>query len=210
MKQFAIAIAVVAAVMLPAAASASTPTLDLSPLDHSQCGGGTLVVDVTQDVINDADSGVAGNAWAFDDYQRQIRVWQTGPDTYCAILRYDGEFVTNAGPSPNNTGTLAAGVQGELAGGYRTTHFTGTFAPTAPTSGDLGTFDYACDTSFNCPGRVSWPSLYFSSTSGFDLEWWGWIYTTDANGTWVNAISGNLGDITGSPPPEDLAAGDGG
>jgi len=190
---------------LTAAASAGAgggPTLDLSPLQPNQCGPGTLVVNVTQHVINDADSGVAGNAWAFDKYERRIKVWKTGASTYCAIVRYAGEFTTNAGPSPGNTGIVAAGIDGEMKGGYRTTQFTGTFAPTNPTFGDLGMFDYACDTSFNCPGRVNWLTLYFSSTSGFDLAWWGWIYKTDANGSWVNAISGNLGDITGVQPNE--------
>ena len=210
MRRLLVAMSAAIAVGLTAAATAvsgSGPTLDLSPLRPSQCLPGTLVVNVTQHIISDADSGVAGNYWAFDNYERHIKVWQTGLTTYCAIVRYDGEFTTVAGPSPQNTGTVAADIQGEFKGGYRTTQFTGTWAPTKPTSGDLGTFDYACVLSAGnsvatCPGHVDWTTFYFSGTSGFDLAWWGWIYKTDANGTWVNAITGNLGDITGVPSSE--------
>ncbi|HEY6042341.1 MAG TPA: hypothetical protein VIX58_09430, partial [Anaerolineae bacterium] len=88
--------------------------------------------------------------------------------------------------------------------GYRTTVFTGTLNPNPakPVKGQIGTFDYGClptDTGGHdtCPGLFSWVGTYFTSTSGFDQAWWGWIYSTDYNGTWVNAISGNLGDITG-------------
>jgi hypothetical protein len=208
MKRLLVAISTAIAVGLMASASAVASggsTLDLSPLGSGQCGPGTLVVNVTQHVINDADSGLAGY-WAFDKYDRHIKVWRTAPDTYCAILRYDGEFTTVAGRSPQNTGTVAAGIQGDFKGGYRATQFTGTFAATKPTSGNLGTFDYACvlsagNTVATC-NHPDWLTFYFSSTNGFDLNWWGWIYTTEANGTWVNAISGNLGDITGVPPSD--------
>jgi hypothetical protein len=44
---------------------------------------------------------------------------------------------------------------------------------------------------------IDWLTLYFSSTSGFNLDWWGWIYHSGSNGTWVNAISSSSGDITG-------------
>jgi hypothetical protein len=206
MKHLLVAISTAIAVGLMASASAVAsggPTLDLSPL---QCGPGTLVVNVNQRIVNDADSGVAGNYWAFDTYNRHIKVWQTAPNTFCAIVSYDGGFTTVAGPSPQNTGTVAAGIQGNFKGGYQAT-FTGTFAATKPTSGNLGTFDYACvlsssNTVATCPGYQDWTTFYFSSTSGFNENWWGWIYTTEANGTWVNAITGNHGDITGVPPSD--------
>ena len=167
---------------------------------------GTLVVNVTQRIVNDADSGLAGY-WAFDAYTRHIKVWQTAPGTFCAIVRYDGGFTTVAGHSPQNTGTVAAGIQGDFNGGYLAT-FTGTFAPTRPTSGSLGRFDYACVLSADhsvatCPGFQDWTTFYFSSTNGWTENLWGWIYTTEANGTWLNASTGNLGDITGNPPSDD-------
>ena len=30
-----------------------------------------------------------------------------------------------------------------------------------------------------------------------DLADWGWVYQTENNGKWINASTGNLGDITG-------------
>ena len=91
----------------------------------SSCPAGTLVINVIQKVTGDADSGVAGNAWAFDDYVRRIQVIQTASGSFCATVSYQGSFTTNAGPSPQNTGTVAAGVVGTFEGGYVAT-FTGT------------------------------------------------------------------------------------
>ncbi len=172
---------------------------ELSP---KACGGGTLVVNVEQKVLNDADSGVAGNVWAFDRYERHIKVWQTAPGEFCAVVRYEGKFTTVAGTSPGGSDSVGDGIEGEMKGGYRAT-FSGTFAPSAPTHGDLGSYDYACDTSYHCPGYVDWTTLYFSSTSGFDMPWWGWVYHADGNGTWINAFSGNSGDITGVARHDD-------
>jgi len=167
-------------------------------LAASACGGGKLVINVTQKVVNDADSGFGG-AWAFDSYNRQIQVWQTAPGMFCGIVNYAGQFVTLAGTSPSGIGAVTGGVKGTMHGGYRTTQFIGALnvAPTWLTQGSIGTFDYDCDLSFNCPGAVSWVGTYFSSTSGFDLAWWGWEYRAGSHGTWVNDIGGSSGDITG-------------
>jgi len=205
MKRLLVVIGTVIAVGLMASTSAFAsggPTPDLSPL---KCGPGTLVVNVTQRIINDADSGLAGY-WAFDAYNRHIQVWQTATNTFCTIVSYNGTFTTVAGFSPQNTGTVAAGIQGNFRGGYLAT-FTGTLlaTPTKPTSGNLGTVDYACvlsssNTVATCPGYQDWTTFYFSSLTGWTENQWGWIYTTEANGTWVNASTGNLGDITGVSP----------
>lgn len=204
MRNFLVTTAAVIAVAFSAAATAlADPAFNLDQLDESGCGGGELVVDMEQNVLNDHDSGVAGNSWALDAYEREIRVWQTGVNTFCAIVRYDGEFVTLAGTSPGGSSTVAAGVEGDLEGGYRTTAFTATFAPTRPTEGDLGTFDYGCDVSPSCPGRVSWFGFYFTNISGLDLAWWGWSYDAGENGFWVNSIDGNSGEITGSADEDD-------
>ena len=170
-------------------------------LRKSACANivGSPVIKVEQKVKNDADSGVAGNAWAMDNYKREIVVYKTTTaNTYCAIVKYDGKVVTFAGASPQNTGTVAAGIRGDMDGGYRAT-ITGTLlaSPLWKIHGNVGTFDYACDANFNCPGRVSWLGQYFNSGYGFDYAWWGWKYTTKRNGTWVNASTGNSGDITG-------------
>jgi len=176
-------------------------------LDAKACGGGKLAVNVVQAITNDADSGVAGNVWAFDDLTRQIQVWQTGATTFCAIVRYEGTFTTNAGASPGGSGAVSAGIRGQFDGGYRTTQFTATLAPTKPTHGFIGRYDYACDLSFDCPGYVDWTSFYFTGVSGYDLAWWGWQYRAGANGTWVNSVDGNSGDITGAAGPGRGAGG---
>ena len=166
----------------------------------SSCPGGTLVINVVQKVLNDNDSGVAGNAWAYDDFVRQIQVVKTSPGWFCATVSYQGNFTTIAGPSPNNTGTVGDGVVGTFQGGYVSTVFSATLktTPLARTKGSIGTYDYNCNTAFNCPGYVSWVTLYFDSVSGFDLAWWGWVYHAGNNGSWTNAITGNSGDITGN------------
>lgn len=167
-------------------------------LNSKQCKteGAKKIVNVKQKILNDADSGIAGNNWALDNYNREIEVWQLSDDSFCGILKYEGRFSTLAGPSPGNTATLDAGIKGTMEGGYRTTVFTGTFTPTKPTHGNLGTFDYQCDVDSSCSGRVSWSDFYFTGIDGFDLEWWGWQYDAGRHGHWINSIDGNFGDIT--------------
>ena len=163
------------------------------------CGAhGAQVVDVRLRILNDDDSGFAGNAWATDTINRTIQVWQVGTGTYCAIIRDEGTFVTRAGVSPYKTGTTAAGIKGELEGGYRTSVFAGTLLAGAKTHGNLGTVDYRCVGDFVCPGWVYWPSRFFSNVVVFDQVWWGWSYDADDHGSWVNAIDvppGSGGDI---------------
>jgi hypothetical protein len=162
------------------------------------CPAGAPVVNVIQKVINDVDSGEAGNNWAFDEYVRRIQVVQTATG-FCATVSYSGSFETIAGRGPGNTGNVAEGVVGTFEGGYTAT-FVATLntAPAYRTKGSIGTFDYQCDAAGNCPGYVSWLGLYFAGVSGFDYSWWGWVYHGGNNGSWVNADSGNSGDITGN------------
>ncbi|MCL4533708.1 MAG: hypothetical protein M1370_00910 [Bacteroidetes bacterium] len=166
-----------------------------SQVNAGECPAGKLVINVTHKVVNDADSGVAGNNWAYDNYNKTVQVWQVGPGEFCALARYVGSFTTNAGPSPENTDPdgIAAGIKGTYEGGYRSTIFSGTLkaSPGYSLRGNLGTFDYGYGST-----PFSWVNAYFSSTSGFDLAWWGWVYHGGKNGTWVNASTGNLGDIT--------------
>lgn len=161
------------------------------------CPSGSLVINVVHKVTNDADSGVAGNAWASDDYVRQIQVVQVTPGTYCATVKYQGNFTTYTGRSPQNTGDIDAGIVGTFDGGYTSTVFPGTLqtSPAHKVKGSIGTFDYDCDGAFDCPGYFDWVNTYFSSTAGFELAWWGWIYHGGQNGTWVNSVDGNSGDI---------------
>ncbi len=170
------------------------------PLTQTQCAQGALVVNVNYTLINDFDSGVAGNAWANDTINRHLQIRQVGTTTsYCAMIDDTGSFVTFAGVSPGGTGTVPAGIDGRINGGYTTTQFTGTLdsSPAYKTHGNLGTFDLNCDMSFNCPGAHPSYLSYFTTTSGDSFATWSWSYHTAQNGNWVNADSGNFGDITG-------------
>jgi hypothetical protein len=183
-------------------------------LSDSACEGklGRPVVDVTQKVQNDVDSGEAGNNWAFDYYNRHIKVWQTaaptgagGDSTYCAIVTYDGNFYAVPGQiGPGNTPPGAIintptnePVNGNMSGGYRAT-FSGVMSTTLSwvTHGNVGTFNYACNLSGTCgPGKVDWVGQYFPGYTAFDQPWWGWKYNGGSHGTWINALSGNSGNI---------------
>lgn len=193
---FSLALSLGLAVTLPAVVLADSH--DSGELDNHGCGNGQTVVNVTYKLLNDYDSGVKGNAWANDTINRHLRIVKTSAG-YCAEVRDHGSFVTFAGYSPGGTGTVGAGVKGEIEGGYVTTAITGTLAaaPAYATHGHLGTFDLKCDASFSCPGTHPTVSSYVSGWDG-NLAWWGWYYHTDQNGNWVNAMNGNTGDITGS------------
>lgn len=203
-----------ATVALLGAATLASPAARAVPSEHldwgqelaaseTSCPAGQAVINVVHKVINDMDSGTGGNFWAFDEYVRQIEVVQTGDRTFCASVRYQGNFETVAGPSPQNTGNVGDGVVGTFQGGYTAT-ITGTLSPTDRTKGSLGTFDYQCDPftgpgdRSTCTGLFNWLDAYFAAGWGFVYEWWGWVYHAGNNGSWVNAASGNSGDITGN------------
>lgn len=200
MKLLAVALAALA---LPLAAVASPGLrLDRQAISSQQCtsGGAALLVNVHYTLVNDYDSGFAGNAWANDTILRHLRIWQGSGGTFCVQVADAGWFATFAGVSPSGTSTVSAGVRGVLDGGYVTTFFSATYAPTLPTRGYLGAFDLQCDAAFVCPGAHPSYLSYFSSTSGDSQAHWGWIYHAGAHGTWLNqdgVAPAAGGDITG-------------
>jgi hypothetical protein len=174
--------------------------------DPDECSAtGRTVVSITHKVINDDDSGVAGNYWATDAYSRLLTIVEVqapvspgGVGKYCAVTQYFGDFVTVAGPSPQDTCTVPAGVKGIFRGGYRSVTFDGVLnpSPSKKISGNLGTFDYACDGSGNCSGLFDWTATYFvGPLVGWDYAWWGWMYYAYTHGSWINSSGGNSGDI---------------
>lgn len=168
-------------------------------LAASVCNGvGSPVINVSQKIINDADSGEAGNYWGYDTINRTIQVWQTDTEgTYCAAVKYTGNFAGAEGQtSPGNTGVLTGKERGPIQGGYMATVEGSLLAnPLWPVHGNVGTTDYQCDLSGNCPGAINWVTQYFSNDYAFTYEWWGWIYRAGGNKTWVNSSTGNEGDI---------------
>ncbi|MGH8056716.1 MAG: hypothetical protein ACREOH_05695, partial [Candidatus Entotheonellia bacterium] len=103
----------------PNIAAADTQTLNWgSEVNAGQCPSGNLVINVTHKVINGIDSGVV-EYWATEDYNRHIQVWQVDTDEFCAIVAYNGSFVTDDGASPQGTDTtIATGITGTFEGGY--------------------------------------------------------------------------------------------
>lgn len=201
-------------------------------LNAAECdrAGGTLVINVTHHVVNDIDSAVGGGFWAVDDYNRHIQVWFVGTDgsggieaeafgaaltangveVYCAVVKYQGAFVTREGRSPQGSDPfIPAGIEGTFEGGHRAV-ITGPLkaSPRYRSRGFIGTFDYGCDVAADpgdrssCTGLFNWVSEYFDTANGnhsITVQWWGWIYKTGRYGTWVNAAAGNQGDITDGP-----------
>ncbi|QQG47332.1 MAG: hypothetical protein HY044_04385 [Candidatus Woesebacteria bacterium] len=164
---------------------------------------GEAIINVHQRVVKSVDSGQAGNYWAFDNYDRNIKVWKIDETTneFCATVTYNGDFDAIAGQrSPGNTGILTGKEDGRFDGGYRM-HIIGTMQIDPKfniTKGSIGTAYYNCDINGNCPGAFDWTTKYFNTTAtGFSstLEWWGWQYRAPKNKVWVNSIDGNSGDV---------------
>lgn len=163
---------------------------------------GKVVINVEEKVLNDVDSGFAGN-WAIDNYKRDIKVWKAdsvNPNQWCAVVKYEGKFNAVAGlTGPGGSGTIGSNVKGEMEGGYRAT-FDGDLksSPLWPTHGNVGTVDYGCDITGATCNYVSWTGKYFDNVSNFDQPWWGWIYKAGKHGTWLNQINvlpANSGNI---------------
>jgi hypothetical protein len=178
------------------------------------CGNGTVVVNVAYTVQNDLDTSVPIGGvqydWANDTYKRHVVVVKTGTNTFCAVAWSHETFTTLAGHSPGGTGTIPAGIAGRLFGGYVTNQFHGTLLATSqsPTSGDLGTKNFACvassdhnDATKSCPGTFDWFAQYFTAGSGADfaLAKYLFVYHAKDHGTWVDKLSGGTirthGDI---------------
>lgn len=121
----------------PAAAEPTAP-------DSVCAGAKDLVVDVTQDVRNEALLPARdGHMWATFDYTQHLQIWRVGAREYCVSKDYEGTWESVAGVSPGLTGTVPDG----LTGTFHATDlwkWTGKLAPIAPTSGHLGEVDADC------------------------------------------------------------------
>jgi hypothetical protein len=197
-------VALAALVSASAATSAPGLKLDKKDISSKQCktDGAKQVVNVHFTIINDSDSGFnSGLAWANDTIDRQLRIWQHDDGTFCAVISDHGKFVTYAGQSPGATNSvIAAGIKGDIEGGYITTDIVGTFAPSYATKGDLGTFDVMCNQAMVCTGsNPYWGDYFASGVTGNSFAQWGWIYKAGKHGTWLNqddVAAADSGDIT--------------
>lgn len=142
------------------------------------------------------DSGENQNNWATDTVTRKLTVCATetpdsGDWTYKATVADNGSFVTLAGDSPGagTTKKLAGGFKGNIVGGFDARF-------TAP--------KWAAEFSLTSPPKATttgeWVKTAFPTATfvGASVDNWSWTYTT-CNGSgekWINAQTGNSGDIT--------------
>ena len=229
MKKFFIGILSALVLFGLAVSPAKTVTLP-SPCQGEVPPSDELVIDVTQSITNDIDSGVAG-FWAYDNYSRSIRVWEeTDIDGefdgshFCAqVDYYNGTFDVQPGvKSPNDGSIVLSGDEDGTFSGGRRAIIDGSLSevPEWVTTGDVGSFDYGCNLADSneegdrvCSNLVKWQDKYFGEEYDYsDLDW-GWTYTTCDHGIWVNASSGNSGNIVPesdgtvcTPPTTDVCA----
>ena len=182
---------------------------------------GNRVINVTEKVTNDADSGLT-NYWALDTYTRTIKVWNVGPDSYCGVETYVGTFAAVAGQqSPGTTtqtgGTLSGEEGGTIKGAIQVT-ITGQLDVSNPSVWPLAgkvnsgsAIDYGCTgftpgtSNISCPGYVNWVDQYFANGYTFNSPQFNFKYVgkdqlpaPDAgksDGQWVDANTGIVGDI---------------
>jgi hypothetical protein len=152
------------------------------------CPVGEKVVDVYLKVTNEAEFGRGGNQWSTSAFTEKLVVVRTGLVAYCATTNASGAFETIAGTSPAATGKVRSGIAGTRTARWRSTLFTGFFAPKVATTGYIGEFDFA-------NADVDWTSLYFDSVIGFGLESWSEGFVTSSSGLWVTRDFGSAGDI---------------
>lgn len=182
-KTFVIALAILLIVTLAFVVSPAAATAIPTPIT------------VTYDFIT-IDSNTSGTYWAYDTFHSVVQIYDLGDGVYRLVWTDTGTFVSWAGVSPSGTGLVGDNVTGTVIGG-QTILVHGALKSELPSY--LGFYDYGCDHDANCPGYVSWRTLMFNSVDSYVYEQWGWTYTTCFNGTWVNADTGNIGDITGDP-----------
>jgi hypothetical protein len=170
------------------------------------CGQGKLVLSVSYHVVNDVDTGVQGNNWAFDTYRRTVRVWRKAAGRFCSASTYDGEFTSIAGVSPGGKAQLPAGIRGMFKGSSVTT-FRGTLSANGATvRGFVGIKDFACssaDQKGQCGGTWDWLSTYFSGISRFKYVRYTFAYhaTENGKGTWTDKLAGGKVRFTGDIRP---------
>jgi hypothetical protein len=157
----------------------------------------------TQATLNDRpDSGIDGNDWALDDLTRTTTFCQTSPGHYHETIADTGTFAASAGQlTPGDLGgptaTICQDTKGSVNGGASADFTAAANWVTYNPAGMIGTFTYPA------PGVSTsvWPTGFFSDAAGSLInDDWKWTYTT-ATETWVNAATGNSGDITGAPCP---------
>ena len=202
--------------------SASVPTGHLSGGDPSAVQppphpvpGSKPVVRAHASVVNDVDSGYNGY-WAIDNYTLHIQIWQEPNGTFLFVLTYQGTSTTYPGVYSPGAQDAVEGAHGVARmEGYIAGWASATFAPTHPTKGQLGTYDYGGQvsdlTTVNHygngaapPNAIDWLGAYLSGNT-VSGESYALVYTYHADASqapgaqvWIdanNVPSAESGDI---------------
>ena len=131
---------------------------------------------------------------AVDNYTKKVQVWAQADGTFYAIVKYQGQFVTKAGASPQAAptgGTVVAGIKGTFEGGYQASFRRNICS-------DVADQWQSRNNMITATTPFDWVGAYFTGNTAFDQPYWAWNYHAGKNGSWVNASTGNLGDITGN------------
>ena len=179
----AVAVFLVAMSFVPSPAGAQTAQLSCP---------GTAIVNVSYRFANDQVLGLDGEVWGLASGWGHFRVYPAGPGTFCAVSTLAGRFTTFAGPSPAGTGTVPAGLTGQVVG-TNVLRFTGIFAPKLPTSGYVGSFDAQCD-QFDCLDPIQFGRNYIEVDGPPQVLAYRFVHLSVC-GTWIETHTSSLGDV---------------
>ncbi len=206
-KAWGAAVAIAGAVFAAGRADAAPNVVHLnwgSQLNPSDCpddGYRYLEVNVTGQVVGDADLAPGGYYWAGTEYNRHIQVWKVGigelpppAERFCVLVKYQGSWTTIAGQSPGGPGAIPAGIEGTFQGGYRAIvdgvlNETGSvkLRGRAPSLNRLWP-----GLPFANPTPDDWIDRFFTRIDSVQLAWWGWIYHGGPNSTFVHACDPDI------------------
>ncbi len=183
---------IAAAVLVLLAALAATAGPAVAQTPREECQAGTLLVDVYYRYVDDQILDTQGRVVGLSSGLGRFRLYQVGPDTYCALSYVAGSFTTFAGPSPAGTGTVPEGLRGHVVG-ENVLLFTGEFVPTLPTRGYVGEFDANCDR-FECETPIRFGRQYVETDGPPEVLAFRFTHYTRC-GIWIQTESSDEGDI---------------
>ena len=187
------------ALTIIAATPASAATDHSASSSPCVAAGAQKIVDVTGTVMNDVDFGVDGHAWAITNHLEHDQIWAIGSGHFCLQVEDTGTFTAFGSTSPNLSGTLSRGVSGTYTASAVMTR-TGSLETSLPRSGDVGTWDRACDNG-SC-AQVCLYAAYFGITNSRHVLDETEVDDAGEHGSWTlrighDQVRESTGDVTG-------------
>lgn len=177
-----VVIAAIGVAPLPADAASET----------SSCPTGPKLVDVRYRFFDDQILNAEGRVVGLASGVGRFELYQTGPETFCAVSTLTGTFTLYGGVSPTGTGTVPEGLRGVVVG-VNVLEFTGTFAPLLPTRGYVGAFDANCN-QFECETPIRFGRQYVEVGGPPSVIDYRFVHYSRC-GIWVDALTSTEGDI---------------